>query len=57
MGNKKIYFLSLAIFTYAMGFLINHLDDSQALIKELRWVLQELPEVKSIEYLETLKKS
>ena len=57
MGNKKIHLLSLAIFTFTVGFLINHLDGSQALIKELRWVLQELPEVKSVEYLETLKKS
>jgi len=39
-----------------MGFLITYWDSSQPLTNEIGWVLKELPEVKSVEYLETLKK-
>jgi len=38
-----------------MGFLITHWDSSYSLTKELGWVLKELPEVKSVEYLEALR--
>ena len=57
MGNNKIYLLSLVIFTFLMGLLIAHWDGSQSLANEIAWVLKELPEVKSVEYLEALKKS
>ena len=56
MRNNKIYLLSLAIFTFLMGFLITYWDSSQPLTNEIGWILKELPEVKSVEYLETLKK-
>ena len=56
MRNNKIYLLSFAIFTFLMGFLITYWDSSQPLTNEIGWVLKELPEVKSVEYLETLKK-
>ena len=56
MENNKIYLLSLAIFGLLMGFLITYWDSSQPLANEIGWVLKELPEVKSVEYLETLKK-
>ena len=56
MENNKIYLLSLAIFGLLMGFLITYWDSSQPLANEIGWVLKELPEVKSLEYLETLKK-
>ena len=55
MENRKILVLSLAIFTFLMGFLIAQWDGAQSLTKEMVWVLKELPEVKSVEYIETLK--
>ena len=57
MENNKIHLLSLAIFTFLMGFLMAHWDGLQPLTNEIGWVLKELPEVKSVEYLEALKKS
>ena len=57
MRNNKIYLLSLAIFTLLIGFLITRWDGAQSLTKEMTWVLKELPEVKSVEYMETLKGS
>ena len=55
MGNNKLCFLSLAILAFLVGFLMTSWDGSRRLINEMEWVLRELPEVKSVEYLETLK--
>ena len=57
MGSKKTHLLGFAIFALAIGLLINNWDVSQAISKDIGWVFEELPEVKSVEYLDTLKKS
>jgi len=57
MSNYKTYLLGLAILVFLMGFLLNHWDGSHPVTKEMEWVLKQLPDVKSVEYLETLKKS
>jgi len=57
MSSYKTYLLGLAILAFLMGFLLNHWDESHAVTKEMEWVLKQLPDVKSVEYLETLRKS
>jgi len=56
MGIKHIRLASLATCLLAIGYFLSNWDWSQALGLDLAWVLQELPEVKSVEYLDALKK-
>ena len=55
MNNQKTYLLGLAVLVFLMGFLLSHWDGSHPVTKEISWVLKQLPDVKTIEYLETLK--
>jgi hypothetical protein len=55
MNNSKIYFLSFIIFLILIGFQIIQFDGPQSLTNEMEWVLKELPEVKSVEYLDAIK--
>jgi hypothetical protein len=57
MSNHKSYLLGFLILIFLMGFLLNLWDGSHFLKMEIEWVLKQLPDVKSIEYLEALKKS
>jgi hypothetical protein len=56
MSNHKTYLLGLAILVFLMGFLLTHWDDSSPVTRDMEWVLKQLPDVKAVEYLETLKK-
>lgn len=55
MNNQKTYLLGLAVLVFLMGFLLFHWDGSHPVTKEISWVLKQLPDVKTVEYLETLK--
>ena len=55
MNNQKTYPLGLAVLVFLMGFLLSHWDGSHPVTKEISWVLKQLPDVKTVEYLETLK--
>ncbi len=55
MGNNKIYFLSFVIFTLVISLFISLSDGAYQLINELGWVLKQLPDVKSVEYLDSIK--
>jgi hypothetical protein len=57
MSNHKTYLLGLAIVVFLMAFLLSHWDGAHPVTKEMEWVLKQLPDVKSVEYLETLKKN
>lgn len=56
MINDKIYLLGIAILILLMGLLLTHFDGSHPVTKNVEWVLKQLPEVKTVEYLESLKK-
>jgi len=55
MSHHKTYLLGLAILVFLMGFLLNHWDGSHPVTKEIVWVLKQLPDVKTVEYLDSLK--
>ena len=55
MSNNKIYLLSFVLFAILIGFQIIQWDGPQSLTNEVEWVLKELPEVKSVEYLDAIK--
>jgi hypothetical protein len=54
---KKTYQLGLAILAFLMGSLLTNWDGSYPVTREMEWILKQLPDVKAVEYLETLKKS
>jgi len=56
MSNHKAYLIGLLILVFLMGFFLTHWDGSHPVTKEMEWVLKQLPDVKAVEYLETLKK-
>jgi hypothetical protein len=56
MENNKIYIFSFAVLTLIATAFITFGDSSEPLAKEMNWVLNQLPEVKSLEYLEALKR-
>ncbi len=55
MNNQKTYLLGLAALVFLMGFLLTHWDGSHPVTNEMLWVLKQLPDVKTVEYLEALK--
>lgn len=55
MNNQKTYLLGLAVLVFLMGFLLIHWDGSHSVTKEMVWVLKQLPDVKTVEYLDSLK--
>ena len=55
MNNQKTYLLGLAVLVFLMGFLLSHWDGSHPVTKEIVWVLKQLPDVKTVEYLDSLK--
>jgi hypothetical protein len=57
MENKGIYAFSFAALALLVATFITFWDDSQPFANQMGWVLKQLPEVKSVEYLEALKKS
>lgn len=57
MENNKIYIFSFAALMLIVTVLIASWNGSQALTNEMGWILKQLPEVKSLEYLEALRKS
>ena len=57
MGDKKVYLFSLAIISLVIGLFISSWDSTYQITGELGWVLKQLPEVKSVEYLDALRKS
>jgi len=56
MENNKIFIFSFALLTFIATAFFTFGDGSETLSKEMDWVLKQLPEVKSVEYLETLKR-
>ena len=57
MENNKIYIFSFVALMLIATVVIASWNDSQALTNEMGWILKQLPEVKSLEYLEALRKS
>jgi hypothetical protein len=57
MGDKKVYIFSLVIISLVIGLFISSWDSAYQITGELGWVLKQLPEVKSVEYLDALRKS
>lgn len=55
MNNQKTYLLGLAALVFLMGFLLTHWDGSHPVTREIVWVLKQLPEVKTVEHLDSLK--
>jgi hypothetical protein len=55
MNNQKTYLLGLAALVFLMGFLLTHWDGSHPVTREIAWVLKQLPDVKTVEYLDSLK--
>ena len=56
MENNKIFIFSFALLALIATAFFTFGDSSEPLSKEMNWVLKQLPEVKSVEYLETLKR-
>jgi len=57
MENNKSAFISFFLITILLTILILHWDGVDVFTKQIRWVFDELPEVKSIELLDALKKT
>ena len=57
MGDKKVYLFSLAVISLVIGLFVSSWDSAYQFTGELGWVLKQLPEVKSVEYLDALRKS
>ena len=55
-SNNKNYLLGIAVFVFLMGILLSRWPGSHSAMKDMGWVLRQLPEVKAIEYLDALKK-
>lgn len=55
-SNNKNYLLDIAVFVFLMGIFLSHWPGSYSAMKDMGWVLKQLPEVKAIEYLDALKK-
>jgi hypothetical protein len=56
MSHHKTYLVGLAILVFLMGFLLTHWNGSHPVTNEMEWVLKQLPDIKAVEYLETMKK-
>ena len=56
MSHHKTYLVGLAMLVFLMGFLLTHWDGSHPVTNDMEWVLKQLPDIKAVEYLETLKK-
>ena len=57
MENNKSTFISFFLITTLLTILILHWDGVDIFTKQISWVFDELPEVKSIELLDALKKT
>ena len=55
MNNQKTYLLGFTVLVFLMGFLLTHWDGSHPVTREISWVLKQLPDVKTVEYLDSLK--
>ena len=57
MENNQSAFIGLFIVTILLTILISSWDGVDLVANQIRWVFNELPEVKSIELLDLLKKT
>ncbi|WP_353427074.1 hypothetical protein NHB34_07760 [Polynucleobacter sp. MWH-UH19D] len=57
MENNQSAFIGLFIVTVLLTILISNWDGVDLVTNQITWVFNELPEVKSIELLDLLKKT
>ena len=57
MGRKKNYLLGFTLLAFLVHLLLMRWDTVDPISRELAWVLNQLPDVKAVEYLDSLKKS
>jgi hypothetical protein len=57
MRNIKYYLITFTMLATLIGFMIDQWEGPQSLSSEMAWFLKKLPELKSLEYLETMKKA
>lgn len=55
MGIKKLVLISLFLVTHILTIPINYWNGVDSLTTEMKWVFQELPEVKSVELIDAYK--
>jgi hypothetical protein len=56
MGIKKLALIGFFLLTLIFTIPITHWDGVDSFTAEMKWVFQELPEVKSIELIDAFKK-
>lgn len=56
MGIKKLAFIGFCLLTMILTIPITHWDGVDSFTAGMKWVFQELPEVKSIELIDAFKK-
>jgi hypothetical protein len=56
MGHKKNYLLGFTLSAFLIHLLLIFWETVDPISNEIVWVLKQLPDVKAVEYLETLKK-
>jgi len=56
MGHKKNYLLGFTLSAFLIHLLLIFWETVDPISNEIFWVLKQLPDVKAVEYLETLKK-
>jgi hypothetical protein len=57
MGHKKNYLLGFALLALLIHLLLIRWETVDPISNEIAWVLKQLPDVKAVEYLDSLKKS
>jgi hypothetical protein len=57
MGHKKNYLLGFALLAFLFHLLLLRWEMVDPISNEIAWVLKQLPDVKAVEYLDSLKKS
>lgn len=57
MGHKKNYLPGFALLALLIHLLLIRWESVDPISNEIAWVLKQLPDVKALEYLDSLKKS
>ena len=56
IGHRKNYLLGFALLTFLIHLLLIRWETVDPISNEIAWVLKQLPDVKAVEYLDSLKK-